>query len=264
MKGLLAWLLLGYAAYAAVMIAMHPRLIYPFQPDDRVLDGFTRVRLSGSDDIPVFVQERRGSGPMVLYFMGNAGAVPFFEGAFAGHIAADRHVIALEYRGGGGRPGTPAERLLKADALVAAEYAAGFGKPLIVQGFSLGAALAIHVASRHEVAKVVLTSPFDSLCRLMAARSWLPACVLPFVQRWRVLDAAGEIAAPVLVLHGAEDRLIPPRYSAGFADFALVERVLIKGAGHNDIGGYPDYKAAITRFLEPLDRNGSETLPQLP
>ena len=80
------------------MIVFHPRLIYPFQSADRVLAGFTRNELQGSDGAAISVQERAGTGPVVLYFMGNAGALPFFEGAFEAHIATDRHVIALEYR----------------------------------------------------------------------------------------------------------------------------------------------------------------------
>ncbi len=253
MKGLLAWLLLGYAAYAAIMIVMHPRLVYTFLSEDRVLEGFARVELTGDDGVPVFVQERPGSGPVLLYFMGNAGSAPLFVSAFAGHIAADRHVIALEYRGGGGRPGAPSERALKGDALMAADYALALGKPLIVQGFSLGTGLAVPVAAQRDVARVVLTAPFDRLCRLMTDRSLLPACVLPFVQRWDTREATASIRAPVLVLHGAEDQLIPPRYSASFAVFPFVERALIAGAGHNDIGAFPDYDAAISQFLEPLD-----------
>lgn len=253
MKPLLTYLAVGYVAYAVIMVAFHPRLIYPFQPDDRVLAGFTRNVLQGNDGTEISVQERVGAGPVVLYFMGNAGSLAFFEQAFAAHVAADRHVVAMEYRGGGGRPGTPSETRLKTDALTVADYALGFDKPLIVQGFSLGTGLALHVAASREVDRVVLTAPYDRLCRLMMARSWLPACILPFVQRWNAYDMATEVNVPMLVLHGAEDALIPPSYSAAFRTLSPVSYELIEGAGHNDIGSFPAHGAAIAAFLEPLN-----------
>ncbi len=257
MKLVLITLLLGYVAYAVVMVVLHPQFIYPFQSDPRVLTGFERVELAAEDGIPIFVQERIGAGPVVLYLMGNAGALPLFEVAFEGHIAADRHIIALEYRGGAGRPGTPSEARLKSDALVAADYALGKGKSLIVQGYSLGTGLATHVAANRAADRVVLSAPYDRLCRLMAARSRLPACLLPFVQKWPSLDDAQAITAPTLVLHGSEDVLIPPERSLEFAKLPGFERIVIDGAAHADLSAFPAYTQALEQFLEPLDKSGS-------
>ncbi len=257
MKLALAVIVSLYLGYAIVMVALHPRYIYPFLPDDAVLPGFERVSLESDDGTPIFVQERAGQGPVVLYFMGNAGAVPLFEVAFEGHIAADRHVIVLEYRGGGGRPGVPSEARLKADALIAADYALGLGKPLIVQGYSLGTGLATHVAARRPAERVVLTAPYDRLCRLMAAKAWLPACHLPFVQRWNSYQDASALSAPVLVLHGTEDPLIPPEFSAAFEGLPTVSRELIDGASHADLSLFPAYVSAIEAFLGPLDPSRS-------
>ena len=169
MKWLLLTVSLGYVAYAVAMIALHPRFIYPFQPDSRVLSGFSRVALPGG----ISVQERKGAGPIILYFMGNVGSLSYFESAFQAHLAADRHVIALEYKGGSGLPGQPSEKVLKHDALVAADYALGFDKPLIVQGFSLGTGLATYVAANRSVAGVILTAPYERLCGLMSSRAFL-------------------------------------------------------------------------------------------
>ncbi len=253
MRLALAVLIALYLAYAVVMVVLHPRFIYPFLPDNAVLPEFERIRLDSEDGTPIFVQERAGAGPVVLYFMGNAGAVPLFEVAFNGHIAAGRHVIVMEYRGGGGRPGVPSEARLKSDALIVADYALGKGKPLIVQGYSLGTGLATHVSARRPAERVVLTAPYDGLCRIMASRAWLPACFLPFVQRWNSLRDTEAITVPILVLHGTEDSLIPPRYSAAFEGLPTVSRKLVEGAGHADLSLFPAYLSAIEEFLSPLD-----------
>ena len=244
-------LLALYAAYAAVMVWLHPRFIYPFQSDETVLPGFSRVEVGVAEDgIRLSVQERRADGPIVLYFMGNAGALPLFESAFDRHIAAGRHVIAMEYRGGGGRPGQPSERQLKADAIQVAQYALDQDKTIVIQGYSLGTGLALHVAARRDFAGVILTAPYDRICRLMASASYLPACWLP-VQRWSSIDDIGSVSAPILVLHGSEDSIIPPRYSKAFETTAK-RRVIIPGAAHSDIGSFPLFGDEIEMFFSDL------------
>ncbi len=257
MKKVLLALIAAYALYAAVMIWLHPRFIYPFQPDDVVLDGFERVELAGADGTPIYVQEHQGSGPTVLYLMGNAGALAFFDTAFTPHIAADRHVIALEYRGGAGRPGQQSETVLKSDASIAADYALSKAKPVVVQGYSLGSGLATHVASLRPIAGVVLVAPYDRLCKLLSRRGYLPACALPFVQKWKSIDAARLVDVPIHVLHGSEDALIPPSYSAAFDQLPTVTRRLIDGAGHTDIGMFESYQAGLADAFAQIEASSA-------
>lgn len=251
MKTVFIALVLVYLVYGAVMVWLHPRYIYPFQPDDRVLEGFSRVQLTSDDETSIFLQELPGDDPVIVYFMGNAGALSFFEVAFKRHRLAGRHVIALEYRGGAGRPGTPSEKRLKSDALQAADYALALDKPVIIQGFSLGTGLATYVAARREVAGVILTAPYDRLCRLMATSARLPACWMP-VQRWNSLADAKAITKPILVLHGSEDTAIAPNYSEGFVSVPDVRRVLIDGAAHNNISNFPAFDVEIEGFIASL------------
>ncbi|MEM7472029.1 MAG: hypothetical protein AAF340_11820 [Pseudomonadota bacterium] len=253
LKYLLLGLLALYVLYAVVMIWLHPRFIYPFQPDDVVLDGFERVQITGADGTPIYLQERKGTGPVVLYYMGNAGALKLFETAFTPHIAADRHVIALEYRGGAGRPGVQSEAVLKSDALIAADYGLSLGKPTVAHGYSLGTGLATYVAANRPLDGVVLAAPYDRLCRLLTQRSYLPACYLPFVQKWKSLDDAAQVDVPIHVLHGTQDALIPPSYSAAFTTFQNVTRSLIEGAGHTDIGSFPAYQTGLAAAFAHID-----------
>ena len=241
-----------YVIYGVLMVALHPRLIYPFYPDDQVLPGFTRVALTGADGTEISVQESSGEGPVVLYFMGNVGSLAYFEAALAHYIAKGRHVIAMEYRGGAGRPGVPSETSLKSDALIAADYAFATEKPVVVHGFSLGTGLATYVSARRPVAHTILIAPYDRLCALMAARSRLPACWIPGVQKWRSLDEAAQIKTPILILHGREDPLIPPIRSQAFSDLPQVKRVIIEGASHNNMADFPEREAEIDAVFERL------------
>ena len=255
MKSTLLALLALYLVYAAVMVVLHPKLIYPFFNDDSVLSGFERVTFTAADGTQIFMQEARGKGPVLLYFMGNAGALLAFDPPLQEHARAGRHVIAMEYRGGAGRPGTPSEDTLKSDALLVAEYAISKGKPVVVQGYSLGSGLAVHVASTFDVAQVILEAPYSRLCTLMAQRSFLPACVLPGVQTWNTLADAPRVKAPVLILHGAADTLIPPQQSVLLQEtLPNAERIVLNGAGHLDLSGHPDARLATQQVFDRLKR----------
>ena len=126
-------------------------------------------------------------------------------------------------------------------------------KRIYVYGRSLGSAAATHVASTHDVAGLILESPFSS-AKGMAARHYR------FVPRFLVrmsLDNLGRmpgIHCPTLVFHGTSDMLVPMKMGRDVAAAAggPVEFVMIEGAGHNDtydLGGssYRDKLAAFVR-----------------
>ncbi len=240
-----------YAAYGALMVRVHPAFLYPFLQDVPRIAGFARadVPIAGAPPASVLVGGPEGGAP-VLFFMGNAGAAGLFEDWLRLHADAGRRVVALEYRGGGGLAGTPSEVRLKADALAVHDWlAAREGAPVLLHGFSLGSGLALHVAARREVAGVVLEAPFSRLCRLMARRALLPACLLP-VQRWDSLADVPAVTAPVVILHGEADTLIPigeaERLAAAFARTGRpAEFVRLPGGGHADLPGFAAYADVI-------------------
>lgn len=251
---LAALILAAYAAWGGLMIWAHPSLIYPFFPDETDLPGFRPTTLTASDGTEIAVQVSAGQGPTILYFMGNAGALQAFAGPLAQYQSRGHRIVALEYRGGAGRPGRASEAALKSDALVAAGHAASHGDPLVLHGYSLGTGLALHVAAEHPVAGVILEAPFSRLCTLMTRAALLPACVMPLVQKWNTLAVAPSVTAPVLILHGADDRLIPPKASVAL-DEALPRsrRLIIEGADHLDIALRAETWHEIDGFLGGLD-----------
>lgn len=211
----IAVVLIGlYLAWGALMTVAHPYFIYPFDARDVDLPGYERVMVEvpGADPVRVALAEAGPEAPVVLYFMGNAGSIGIFRDGLEQHRAAGRNVVAMEFRGGGGNAGRPSEARLKADALAVFDWAAaryGPEVPLIVHGYSLGTGLALHVAARREVSGVILVAPYARLCTLMARASFLPACLMPGVQKWRNTADARLVGQPVLILHGERDAAIP-------------------------------------------------------
>lgn len=260
--GFVALFLVGvYALYGAVMIYLHPRFIYPFSQDAFAMVGFERVEIAvrGSDPLGVWVH--RAPDPdaaIVVYFMGNVGTLDIHRAPLELHRDAGRTVVAMTYRGGGGQPGAPSEERLKADALAVYDAVPGLigavTDKVHVHGYSMGTGIALHVASLRPVAGIVLDAPYARICDLMRAASALPACWLPFVQKWDNLAYGDRITAPVLIQHGDGDTKIPLaealRLSSGLAENGnTVIFNLLKGGTHGRLIEIPGYVPALESFL---------------
>lgn len=247
----------AYALYAIAMVLLHPRFIYPFFPEPFEHPVYTRLDLGNAG--PVLYAHDAGEGaPVVVYFMGNVGALGPFLPMLEHHRTAGRSIVAMGYRGGGGLPGEPSETQLKSDALQAFDAVpqaiAQPGK-VVVQGYSLGTGLALHVAARRDVDAVILSAPYAKLCRLMARASYLPACRLPGVQTWNSEKDAATAEKPTLVLHGTADALIPIEEGRRlfnvlkFDGHVLNRMVEIQGAGHNNLISFASYLQEIDSFV---------------
>jgi pimeloyl-ACP methyl ester carboxylesterase len=249
-----------YVVYGVVMIALHTQMIYPFY--DRPMSGqrysAEQIDISGTDPLTLYVGTDSETGPIVLYFMGNVGAFDLFRPSLESHRGKNRTVVAMGYRGGGGLAGEPSETALKRDALLAFDHirAQNPERTIVVHGYSLGTGLAVHVAARRDVSGVILGAPYDRMCRLMRAASALPACWLP-VQRWDTMADADSVRAPVLILHGTADMLIPFASGQRLAEAMKaagtnVKTVPIPGAGHTNLAKPPVYRNAVNQFFQNL------------
>ncbi len=247
-----------YLIYATAMVALHPRFIYPFGADAFDNPAFRQEVVS---DRNVTLAIAEGDDDLaVLFFMGNGGSLAYFTLSLDAHQDAGRTVAAMAYPGGGGIPGRASEVRLKADALAAYDWlATQHDGPIAVHGFSLGTGLAIHVAASRQVEAIVLDAPYTTLCELMTKGSYLPACYLPAVQKWRSVDDVPALTAPVLIQHGTADQLIPishgERLAAAMEGAGLQVRFQpIEGATHNNLPGQPGYQARIDAFLDEVQK----------
>jgi fermentation-respiration switch protein FrsA (DUF1100 family) len=246
---LLKWLLIiGVCCYAAVVAVMYvgqrSLLYFPDRlrrpPASVGLEGTDEVTLRSADGerlIAWYTPPREGS-PVVLYFQGNGGGLDLRAHRFRALAAEGIGVLALNYRGYGGSTGEPTERGLLLDAQAAYEYATArtSADAIVLWGESLGTGVAVATAAKHKCARMVLESPYTSIADVAAATYWyLPARALvkdPF----RAEALIGQVTAPVLVLQGARDEIIP--VAIGKRLYAMIRApkrfVSLPDAGHND------------------------------
>ncbi|HZA84086.1 MAG TPA: alpha/beta hydrolase [Actinomycetes bacterium] len=196
-------------------------------------------------------------GPAVLVCNGNGGNRSLRAPLAAALSRMGLAVLLFDYRGYGGNPGHPTEAGLAADARAALDYLTGRPEVdparVVYFGESLGAAVALRLATERPPAALVLRSPFASLAEVGQLHYPLVPVSLLLRDRYDSAALAGRLAAPLLVVAGGRDRIIPASHSRRlFAAAPQPKRlVVLDGADHNDhdlLAG-PRLLAEVRAFL---------------
>jgi pimeloyl-ACP methyl ester carboxylesterase len=195
----------------------------------------------------------------VLYFHGNGGNLSIWTPILTGVYRQGFTVIAFDYRGYGLSTGRPSERGLYRDADAIIEHAwrdADRSLPMIYWGRSLGTVIAAYAATRRPPDGAILEAGFPNARALI--RSSPPMLFLSLFSSYRfpTSDLMRQVQAPVLVVHGDRDTVVP--YELGQSLFERIDgpkRFLkVAGGDHNDIAP-PDpvsYWKAIDTFIDGL------------
>ena len=253
-------IVLGLAAMAFGALALFQRhLIYPGAyasrlpgADRAVPEGVTAITLVTADGERLYGLWRppEPGGGVVLTFHGN-GSLPEPHAArfsAAPWRTAGWGVLAIAYRGYPGSTGSPSEDGLIEDGLAAYRQVATLapGAPVLLHGHSMGAAVAVAVATREPHAGVYLDAPFDSLAHLVGERfPFFPPGLLR--DTWRSDERIGAATGPILIVHGDADPVIPQAFARRLADRAGAKARFVGLAGdHVSILGALDADAETT------------------
>jgi fermentation-respiration switch protein FrsA (DUF1100 family) len=182
----------------------------------------------------------RGSKPTLLYFTGNSGNVANRAGKIR-TIGADGYGVFMpNYRRYGGSEGRPSEVRIAADAVSAYDCLRGLGiasHDIIAYGESLGTAVATQLSLQRHVEALILEAPFTSIVdvgRLM----WkgFPLRLI-MKDQYRTIDRIGGVKAPVFILHGGRDAIIPLDQARHVFHAAVEPKsfTVLPQAGHNDL-----------------------------
>lgn len=242
MLTVLAVVAAGWAALIGLLWAGQRHLIYlpdrdlPAPPDDVTVvtvetdDGVThRVWVVPADG---------GAVARVVVFNGNAGHKAHRLPLARDLAAEGMEVVLFDYRGYGDTDGSPSERGLLADAEAVANVAHDTHLPVVYLGESLGAGVAVALATDRPPAALVLRSPFPSLAAVARVHyPFVPAGVL-LRDRFESATALARVEIPVLVILGTRDSIVPPELSRRVFEAASGRRRLveIEGLDHNDPG----------------------------
>jgi len=175
----------------------------------------------------------------VLYFHGNAGNISLrTEIARLFHLKNFDFFI-IDYRGFGKSQGSPHEKGTYLDALAAYEYLVKVkGVPaekIAIYGKSLGAAVAIDLASKKKAGALISESGFTSVADLgRDIYKFIPLWLF-VTQKYDSIKKVGSIKTPKLIIHSKNDEIVPFRHAERlFAAAGEPKEFYVMEGGHND------------------------------
>jgi fermentation-respiration switch protein FrsA (DUF1100 family) len=197
----------------------------------------------------------------VLYLHGNASTVA--SRMNVKHYTRLRelglNVLAPEYRGYNGLEGLPSEAGVVADARAAYDYLRNReGIPaerLVIFGWSLGAAVAVGLASTVDSRGVVLEGAPASIADI--GQEQYPMFPIRWIIRnpFNAIEKVGAIRAPLLFLHSREDTMVPFKEGRRLFDAAPSPKTFVEVRGGHIESSEIDrdvFYGAVKAFLQTI------------
>ena len=225
-------------------------------PAEAGLDCIEEVEIATTDGVTLVAWHApaKAHKPTILYFHGNGANAASRASKIHTILESGFGVFYLNNRGYGGSGGKPTEENNVADAIAAYDHLVKLGASadkIVAYGESLGSGQAVPLAAQRRVAAVVLEAPLTSTVDVgRRVYFWLPL-------RWLVVDRYDNerniraVTAPVLILHGERDSIVPVEMGRRLYDAAKEPKriELFPRAGHNDLFDHGAWEKARA-FLE--------------
>ena len=248
------WLTVVMAvAYLGLCLALYlgqRSLLYYPQPA-AIDDDRCTLRLQVPDAELQITHRALDGARALIYFGGNAEDVsitlePLCK-AFPEHA-----IYLMHYRGWGRSTGRPTEAALRQDALDLFDLVQSTHPEVALLGRSLGSGVAIQVAARRRVARLVLVTPFASIAEMAAYE-------FPYIPvRWLMRDpyeswkAAPSVLAPTPVIAAEHDKVVPAsstqRLVRSFPK-GTVRLTVLHATSHHNIANHPKYLRTLIAAL---------------
>lgn len=165
------------------------------------------------------------------------------------------NVFIFDYRGYGKSKGRPSEKGTYSDALAAYRFVCSRKNlrkiPVVLYGKSLGAVIAIDLATKADVEALIIDSAFTSVLDMAKELyPFLPSKLISM--RYDALSKIASIEIPKLIIHSRDDEIVPFHHGEKLFQTAgePKEFYLMRG-GHNDAMflSSEEYQARIEIFL---------------
>lgn len=206
-----------------------------------VVPGAEQVAISTRDGerLAAWYHPPAAGKPVMLFMHGQGGRLAVQTGRWRRIREAGLGVLALSYRGYPGSTGSPSEEGLALDARAAYDWlrTRHAAPDIVLHGHSLGSGVAVRLASEVEVGGVVLEAPFTAAVDVAAERMpWLPVSLL-MLDQFRSRDRIRDVKAPVLIVHGDRDSVIPVAHAERLYALAREPKAFVRmpGSDHNTL-----------------------------
>ncbi len=238
----------GYVTLVTVLYLGQRLLLYRRdhtvpEPRDHGVAEMEAVRIPVGDGIEILSwwhPPREPGRPVVVYFHGNAGHIGERGYKARRMIDAGFGVLLAGYRYNAGAGGAPSEAALLSDARIAMQHVLDLGyemERLVLYGESLGSGIAVALAADHDVAGLILETPYSSIAEVAQAHYWYTPAKWLIRDRYDSMGRIGRVRAPILLFHGDADKTVPVRFARRLLEAAPkpTQAHFLPGGGHTDL-----------------------------
>jgi len=221
---------------------------YTFQLPESVKEVF--IELPEGLRLNALVYQKPGQKNLLIYFQGNAKNLQNWLDNHRSAMDWETNVLVADYRGFGKSGGEMrGQKTMYKDAESIYDYAISLGyapENIILYGYSMGTAPALHLAAIRPAKKLILESPYSSIKEIAWVGKKAPS--YPFNNK----EKARWVTVPALILHGTRDTVLTPDHAQRVFENLGAEKKelqLINGGGHGNLKAMPEVNSAIKKFI---------------
>jgi len=242
----LIYILIGILLY----IFQRNLLYFPAPKEDY---PYEKMLLKYDGEVLNTIVLNKGQKRAIIYFGGNGESVVYSSEEFMRNFP--NHTLYLvDYAGYGWSSGTPTQERLFKNALFLYDHVTQKHQTISLIGRSLGSGVASYLASKREVEKLALVTPFDSLKNVAQMMYPIYPIGLILKDHYNSVEYLKHRKVnSMLIVMAEKDELIPNPHSYALANTLPKDEVaveVIEGAGHNSISNYAEYDEILSRFFE--------------
>jgi fermentation-respiration switch protein FrsA (DUF1100 family) len=251
-------LVLIYASIGLYLFFFADKLI--FLPDSSSYpdhDNILKLTTTNQIQIAVRYLPNPQANYTILYAHGNAEDLGEIEFRLQQLQQQGFNVFAYDYPGYGISTGKPTEKNVYLAIDTVYDYLINTlqipAHQIIVYGRSVGGGSALELAAKNTVAGVILESTFTTPFRVV-----IPFPIFPF-EKFDNVKKIQNINAPVLVIHGKQDAVIPFEHSQKLFELASTPKLSfwVDDANHNNLPEVAGerYQQQLKVFVNLIEQN---------
>lgn len=211
------------------------------------------IKSEDGTEIQLWYKKPAPNKPMTLFFHGNSYHLGQRSEKFRELIELGYGFIAPSYHGFGKSEGHPSKEAILSDARTAVKFLQEQGyktEDVVLIGESLGSGVAVQIANENKFKEVFLITPYTSIADRAQEIYWYLPVQYLVKDNFINSDKINKIHAPLLMVHGTKDDVIPHAHAEAL--FALAEEpkklIIYEGKGHSNLDNREIF-TEMTKFL---------------
>ncbi len=240
---------IAYITVGALLFLTQRSFLY--FPTPEVGHNFDETIFHNEGESICTIVVNRGKEKAILYFGGNGESVAFSASEFAS-IFPSHTVYLVNYRGYGSSSGKPEEKGLYSDAQYIFDEIKLKHHSISIIGRSLGSGVATFLASKRDVAKLVLITPFDSIQNVAQQKFWIYPMSILLKDKFDSLSRVKQIKVQALIIIAENDEVIGVKHTNNLINAFPASQITvdtIKNVGHNTLSAGERYALLLREFI---------------